>query len=63
MPDTEYQVRCEDCGWTGDREDYCSLENLRCPDCNSLAVFPDRSEHPEAFTDTDQTDLGSGWEA
>lgn len=52
--DIDYSVRCGMCGWTGNRDDYLSLENNRCPECNAPAVQPDREEHPEAFVDTNE---------
>lgn len=53
--DIDYDVRCGMCGWTGDRDDYRSLENNRCPECNAPAVQPDPDEHPEAYVGTDKS--------
>lgn len=46
-----YDVRCDRCGWTGDREDYLDAPSSRCPDCGFPGVMLDRSQHPETFVD------------
>lgn len=55
----DYDVRCGMCGWTGDRQEWLSNDTDRCPECNAPSVMPDRTEHPEAYSDNTANSGGS----